>query len=445
MGGFCKRGAMALLAGMALASSAWGQDDVERLRVHGSHSVGSDLMPALVEDWLQAMEYGGIRRVRRTAALLEVHAVRDGAPLVVEIDGSGSAAGFAALVRGDAELAMLARAPDARERDAGWQLGDLASPEQEYTIALNGAAVLVHRDNPVQAIDLAQLRALLAGELRDWSQLGGRAAPVALQLGPADGGLHEFLRERLGAPAAPRTGALRRHRDLRSAAAAVARDPLAVAVVELSTPLPPGTRTLAVSDGATAIAADAAGVRSRDYPLVRAYRLYGGQMMSALGRSFALHTLSPRAQRVVHARGLASLQLATAETAPDPAGLQQDYRDAVAGARRLPVALRFNLGSLSTPFDSGSAQDMERVAAWMRQPENRGRALSVVGFAPEDPGSRMFATMTSSSRVDIVAAWLIEHGIAVQRKRALGAQRPLAGGSDAGARARNERVELWVL
>src|SRR5690242_8628931 len=109
--------ASALLVLASCVQPARAQDDVERLRIHGSNSIGARLMPALVEDWLASMEYRQVRRVPRSPAQLEIHAVRDGLPLVVEIGKPGSAPGFAALVRGDAELAMLARQPDARERD----------------------------------------------------------------------------------------------------------------------------------------------------------------------------------------------------------------------------------------------------------------------------------------------------------------------------------------
>src|SRR5690349_9474997 len=118
---FIARMAPALLVLALVATTARAQDDVERLRIHGSNSIGNVLMPALVEDWLASMEYRQVRRVPRSPALLEIHAIRDDVPLVVEIGKRGASAGFAALVRGDAELAMLARQPDARERDAGWR------------------------------------------------------------------------------------------------------------------------------------------------------------------------------------------------------------------------------------------------------------------------------------------------------------------------------------
>lgn len=446
MTGLIARAAFALLALAAGATTAHAQDDVERLRIHGSNSIGDTLMPALVEDWLRSIEYTGLRRVPRAPALMEIHAERDGTPLVVEIGKRGAAAGFAALVKGEAELAMLARPPSAREREDGWQLGDLASPDQEFVLALNGAAVVVHRDNPLQRIDMAQLRALLGGEVRDWSQLGGRQAPLRLHGGPEHGGLEDFLRERVTAGRAPRAS-IQRHPDLRSAAREVARDAGALAIVELTTPLPPELRALAVADGGVAVPADAAGIGSRDYPLVRPYTLYGGQMMSALGRSFALYTVTARAQRVVRRLGLVALDPALPSTAApvEAEGLPADYREAIDGAQRLPLALRFNLKSLTTIYDSYSAQQLERLVAWMKQPENRDRSLSVVGFASADPTARLFATMTSTNRADIVAAYLVENGISVQRTRGLGAARPLAAGDGEAARQRNERVELWLL
>lgn len=412
------------------------EQEAERLRIHGSHTVGERLVPALVEDWLRAMEYTGIRRVPRAPGLLEIHALREGVPLVVEIGGEGGGEGFRRLVEGQAELAMLARRPDAREREAGWQLGDLSSPDQEYLLALNAARVVVHRDSPLKRIDLAQLRALLAGS--------APGAANRLLLGPASGGLEGFLRERLNGGRPLRPASVLRHRDLRSAAAAAAFDPSALAVVELGTPLPPGVRVLPVSDGGLAVAPDPTGIRSQDYPLAWRYQVYGGQMMSALGRSFALHTLTPRAQALVRRLGLVPMDLSLPATG-EVAALPPDYRDAVAGGTRLPLALRFNLKSLTTIFDGSSAHDLDRVVELLQRPEYRGRSVSVVGFSQAERQSKLFAMTASSNRADIVAAWLIERGIAVRRIRGLGSLQPLAGGEGEEARFRNERVELWLL
>lgn len=366
---------------------------------------------------------------------------------MVEIGTAGAAAGFADLVRGDSELAMLARAPDARERDAAWQLGDLSSPDQNFVIALDGARVLVAADNPLTSLSIAQLRAILSGRLTRWSQLGGADLPIEVQRNAAHSGLGDFLRERLQLPAAAQAAAQRIHPNLTDAAQAVAGRADALAVVGLTTPLPAGTRALAIADGGIAVTPTLASVRGEDYPLVQRYSLYGGQMMSALGRSLALYAIGTQAQQVVHRIGPVPMRIA-----PDPvpqvqAGTRQTdaYVQAGADAQRLTTTLRFSLQSLNSMFEARSVQDLDRLLAFMRQPAMRGRALGVIGFATPDTANRLYPTIASNDRADVVAAYLTQRGIVVKRVRGLGAWRPLLGGEDTPAKERNERVEIWLL
>jgi len=440
-----------LLLGAAVLCSipSAAAQQAERLRVHGSNSVGAQLMPALVESWLHSIGYRQIQRHRVDAATLEISALRDDAPLVVEIGSVGSAAGFADLVRGDAELAMLARVPDARERDAAWQLGDLSSPDQNFVLALDGARVLVAADNPLASLSVAQLRDILSGRLTRWSQLGGAELPIEVQRNAERSGLGDFLRERLPLPATARAASQQIHPSLVEAAQAVAGHPAALAIVALTTPLPAGTRALAIADGGIAVLPTPASVRGEDYPLVQRYSLYGGQMMSALGRSLALYSVGAQAQQVVRRIGPIPMTIApdptrAAQASPDTR--QADaYLQAGAGAQRLTTTLRFSLQSLNSMFEARSAQDLDRLIAYMHQPAMRGRALGIIGFATPDTANRLYPTIASNDRADVVAAYLSQRGIVVKRARGLGAARPLVGGEDAAAKARNERVEIWLL
>lgn len=423
-----------------VSSSAAAQDvEAERLRIHGSNTVGAEVMPRIVEAWLRSIGYAGIQQRVVHDHVTEIAAVRDGEKLVVEIDRRGSADGFQALLDGNAELAMMARAPNARERDAGWQLGDLASPEQEFTVALDGLVVVVDARNPVRSLSVAQLRDIVAGRIHRWSQVGGEDAPIQVHAGPARGGSREFLSQRV--MQGVRSAGLQAHARLREAAHAVVDDRHALAIVELTTRIPAGTRVLAVSDGGTAVLPTRLNVASEDYPLVRRYRLYGAPLMSALGRSLALYAVGREGQRAVEATGMHSMMLRPA-TQPAQVPRAPAYRDAVAGATRLPVGMRFNMASLSTLFESRSALDMERLVAFMRLPQNRGRSLVVVAFADHDPANRLLPTIVSNERADMVAGYLTRNGIPVARSVGLGDLRPLAGG---GQRDRNERVEVWLL
>lgn len=425
-----------------LAPGARAQDDAsaERLRIHGSNTLGAQLVPAMVEAWLHDIGYREVRRRERNNRI-EIRGTRDDLPLIVEIDRSGSAQGFQALIEGNAEIAMMPREPDATERDAAWQLGDLSSPEQEFVVALDGLAVVVNERNPVRSMSVTQLRDVLAGRMTDWSQLGGRAGGMQVHLG-AKGGSRDFLRMRVmrGEAVAP---TLRTHATLAHAARAVAQDANALAVVAVRTGIPRGTRTLAIADGGMAVLPTRLNVMSEDYPLVQRYRLYGGPLMSALGRSFAQYSVTRPAQQAAEKAGFMSVTLrpAAQAVAPDPA---KPYGATVAGTQRVPVSLRFNPASLTNVFESRSANDLDRLAAYLRLPENRGRQAIVVGFAHDDGSNRLIATVRSNERSDLVAEYLIKQGVPVQRSIGMGATRPLASGSSPESRHRNERVEIWV-
>lgn len=439
---YCLRAAFAACLILSAILPAHAQDDAERLRIHGSNTVGQVLLPAMVETWLQDIGYTQVQRKSRGAQRLEIHATRDGMPLIVEIDRRGSASGFQALVDGEAEIAMMTREPNAAERDAGWQLGDLQSPDQEFVIALDGLAVVVHRDNPVQRLSVAQLREVLAGRITDWSQLGGRNGAIQLHLGAQPSGSRDFLAERVMG-ATPLRGGVSQAPTLAQAARAVAQAPDALAVVGVMTAIPAGVRALAISDGGIAVLPTRLNVLSEDYPLVRRYRLYGGQLMSALGRSFAQYSLSRRAQQAAERAGFLAVTLRPASQAAPP-DVARPYGAAVAGAERLPLSLRFNPASLTTFFDSRSFNDLDRVVAYLKLPQNRDRHATIVGFANQDGSNRLITTVRSNERADAVAEYLVKQGIPVQRSVGVGAMRALSGGEGEAARFRNERVEVWV-
>ncbi|HVK50619.1 MAG TPA: substrate-binding domain-containing protein [Pseudoxanthomonas sp.] len=438
----CLRAAFAACLMLFAVVPSHAQEEAERLRIHGSNTVGEVLLPAMVETWLQDIGYTQVRRKPLGAQRLEIHAVRDGMPLIVEIDRRGSATGFQALVDGQAEIAMMTRGPDASERDAGWQLGDLQSPDQEFVIALDGLAVVVHRSNPLQRLSVAQLREVLAGRISDWSQLGGRKAPIRLHVARAPSGNRDFLAERVMG-ATPLSAGASQTATLAQAARAVAGDIDGVAVIGVMTAIPNGVRTLAISDGGMAVLPSRLNVLSEDYPLVRRYRLYGGQLMSALGRSFAQYSITRRAQQAAERAGFLAVTLRPAAQAVPP-DVARPYGAAVAGAERLPLSLRFTPGSLTTFFDSRSFNDLDRVVAYLKLPQNQQRHATVVGFANQDGSNRLITTVRSNERADAVAEYLVKQGIPVQRSVGVGAIRALTVGADEATRFRNERVEVWV-
>lgn len=83
----------------------------------------------------------------------------------VLVSGLGSSAGIEAVQNGTADIATSSRGLTAAEEASG----DLVTT----VVALDGIAVIVNDANPVSDLTMDQLRSIYAGEITNWSEVGG--------------------------------------------------------------------------------------------------------------------------------------------------------------------------------------------------------------------------------------------------------------------------------
>ena len=169
--------------------------------------------------------------------------------------------------------------------------------------------------------------------------------------------------------------------------------------------------------------------------------LYRGKGASPLAQDFVAFALSPEGQRVVDASGFIAQQVRgyrneVRRDVPD------EYRRLVLGAERLSLNFRFGTGS--SLLDSKALHDLERLASFMQQAENRERPLLLLGFADASETVPYLALTLSNDRVDYIAGRLQDRGIAASRVRGMGGAAPVASNDTAGGRNRNRRVEVWL-
>ena len=88
----------------------------------------------------------------------------------VDVQGGGSTAGIQAIMEGIADIGMCSRSLKPAE----------AEQLQGIPIAMDGLAIVVHKSNPVSQLTLSQIRAIFAGEVTRWSQVGGADEPIYL-------------------------------------------------------------------------------------------------------------------------------------------------------------------------------------------------------------------------------------------------------------------------
>jgi len=87
----------------------------------------------------------------------------------IDVQTGGSSRGIADTRRGSADIGMVSRALNPDETDL------IASP-----IALDGIALIVHRDNPLPKLSDEQVIAIYSGQVTRWSEVGGVDASITV-------------------------------------------------------------------------------------------------------------------------------------------------------------------------------------------------------------------------------------------------------------------------
>lgn len=408
------------------------------LRIHGSNTIGERLAPAMAEAWLESRGFARTESFAPAHDELTVRGSGSAGKLDVQVRAHGSSTGIADLLAGDTDLAMSSRPVNADEVARGAVLGPLDSPAQEAVLALDGVAVIVHPDSRLRELRLEQLRAVFGGEIRNWAQLGRNPGAIAVHARDANSGTFETFRT-LVLRDVPLRADAKRYESTLELSRAVATDVNAIGFVGLAGV--GDTRALAVADAGEALAPTLFSVAVEDYALSRRLYLYRAKGASPLAQDFIAFALSPAGQRVVDASGFIAQQVRgyrneVRRDVPD------EYRRLVLGAERLSLNFRFGTGSRL--LDSKALHDLDRLASFMQQPENRERPLLLLGFADASETVPYLALTLSNDRVDFIAGRLQDRGVAASSLRGMGGAAPVASNDTPNGRNRNRRVEVWV-
>jgi phosphate transport system substrate-binding protein len=207
----------------------------------------------------------------------------------ITLAGGGSGAGTKALVAGEVSLAFLSRELNAAEVAAGLT-------GQAY--AKDGVAVVVHKDNPVTNLTVAELKDLFTGQTSQWPD----GKPVVPFNRNADSGTREVFQEKvLG-------------KDAFTAKAAVKHDGVLIGSVE-KIPSAVAYTSLAEADETKVKIVPVNGVKPTpatlkdgSYALARTPTFATKGEPAGDEKAFIDFALSPKGQAIVVKEGLVSLR-----------------------------------------------------------------------------------------------------------------------------------------
>lgn len=245
---------------------------------------GSDTMLQLAQGWAEAY-----RETRPAQA--------------IAVTGGGSGAGIAALINGTTDIANASR----RIKDE--ESAKLTAPPQEYQVAVDALAVVVHPDNPVDRLSLPQLSAIYLGQVRNWRELGGRDAPIVLLSRETNSGTHVYFLEEVLRLGDKKSKAIFASRTLLMPSSVgitseIRRNPNAIGydglgyVTEHEKVL-----ALATEEGAPYVLPAVVTARDGSYPLSRGLFIYTRGQESSELKAFIAWILGPEGQAIVERLG----------------------------------------------------------------------------------------------------------------------------------------------
>jgi phosphate transport system substrate-binding protein len=110
----------------------------------------------------------------------------------VAITGGGSGVGIAALINQTCNIATASREMKPKEIDTAKKHG--VNPK-EFTVAYDGVALIVNKDNPIDTLTIEQLHKIFTGKSTSWKEFGGKDLPIVTLSREVSSGTHMYFKE----------------------------------------------------------------------------------------------------------------------------------------------------------------------------------------------------------------------------------------------------------
>lgn len=425
---------------------------VAEATIAGAPHMGLTVFPALVSAFAETrgldLRYAVTDALTFTQVLAEPVSGRDVMRLAYRL--SSSDAGLADLDAGRADIALSQR--------------DRPGPAFGRAVALDAYVPLVARGNPLTAVAMDDLAAVLAGEITDWGALGGEAgAQIQVHAFAAGTGLQQHLEDTLfpGRNVPPPAETIR-HETPAALADAVARDPYALGVGVFSDTGAANVLDLTGACGFV-LSATPLTIKAEDYPLPAPSFLFTPQRRLPLAVRDLLEFMSgPAAQVAIRRAGFidqSPLQtgiagqggrlanaIAAAGDEVDLAELQR-LAAAMRDVRRLSITFRFQDGAAS--LDTQSRGNLDDLARALESGTYAGQEMVLAGFS-DGAGAASANRRLAMRRAEAVRTALMDatHLPAAARPRlsvdSFGEALPIACDDTDWGRRANRRVEVWL-
>ena len=445
-------------------------------RLAGASTLAQILMPSLFQDFSGSF---GLRLTAEAPTSLGdvpvqpyIFSLPDGELFAdVEVHTLGSQAAFASLLQGKSEIALSSRAITSAELGAfsNSGLGDLTDGKFQLVAALDGLIVIVPPENTIPTLSVRELSQVFAGQITNWSQLGGSNAPINVyRRDDESGSAADFNAMVMNTNNARFAASATTFTDDINLVRAVSSDPNGIGFTSIAYQQSTRAVPLRGTCGFVSTPSEFT-VKTGEYPLARRVYLYTTNRMfgdipkekadKALG--FLQFVKSDAGQDAAEGSGFVSQLISSLPIAmqgqrlvntmlAEPGDVSPtDIREMVSelsGATRLSSTFRFKPNA--TELDAQARGDIPRLVAYLRNNDFAGRELLIAGFSDAAGGSTQNAALSrrraQQVHDEIQAALGGDAGNYSFVVKGFGEVSPQGCNDSLAGRSVNRRVEVWV-
>ena len=253
-----------LLAALSVASVA----SAQKLVIKGSDTLGAKLVPQLAEEY----------KARNPGVSFEIAA-------------EGSTTGITAIIDGTAQIGMSSRRAMATEMSAAQAKGVSMKPT---VVAFDAIAVIVNANSPVAKLTKRQVEQIFAGDITDWSAVGGSAGKISIYTRNTSSGTYQDFKD-LAMNKRDYAGSSQKMAGNEQIASEVSKNPNGIGYVGLAYTETPGIKVVAIGG----VSPSKETVLAKQYPYARPTFYYTNGEPSGEAAKFVEFTLSDEGQAIV--------------------------------------------------------------------------------------------------------------------------------------------------
>ena len=255
---------LSLVTALTVANTA----QADRLVIKGSDTLGAKLVPQLAEQF-KAQTPG----------------------TTIDIAAEGSTTGIAAIIDGTAQIGMSSRRAKPAEISAAAAKGVNMKPT---IVAYDGLGVIVNAANPIKGLTKKQVEQIFAGDITDWSGVGGSGGKISIYTRNTSSGTYSDWKE-LAMKKRDYASGSQKMAGHEQIAAEVGKNPNGVGYVGLAYMKAAGIKVLPIDGQMPSQKA----VIDKTWPYARPTFYYTNGEPAGVARQFVEFTLSPTGQKIV--------------------------------------------------------------------------------------------------------------------------------------------------